>query len=148
MACHHGRRFAELPSGLNNAVSVKAPLITNCATGCSRVNDIGANRSLLFGRTESIARSIKRAPGSSATTGRLQTDRHGRTAIGESERVGSLFWQRVARDEHDAAVGRLMLVLFKILRSAERSAFRWRRSGAVLDGGAKARWRGPLRRRH
>jgi leucyl-tRNA synthetase len=38
---------------------VKAPLITNCATGCSRVNDIGANRSLLFGRTESIARSIK-----------------------------------------------------------------------------------------
>ena len=61
----------------------------------------------------------KELPSCPAAARRLQADRHGRTAAGESERVDSLLRQGDARDEHHAAVGRIMLVLPAVLRSAQ-----------------------------
>ena len=49
-------------------------------------------------------------------------------------KIGFAFRQSDARNEHDAAMGRLVLVLPAILRRAERAAFRGRGSGAILDG--------------
>ena len=61
------------------------------------------------------------------------------TGTGEPPLAKAKEWVRYsdkarARDEHDAAVGRLVLVLPAILRSAQRQAIRRRRSGALLDG--------------
>ncbi len=62
----------------------------------------------------------KRTSARAAGVGRLQTDRHRRTAAGPGERMGALFRRGDARDEHDAAMGRLVLVLPAVLRSAKR----------------------------
>src|ERR1700746_1874379 len=68
-------------------------------------------------QTSRIAR--KRIASRSAAARRLQTDRHRRTAAGKGKRVDPLLRQGDARDEHDAAVGRVLLVLPAVLRSAQ-----------------------------
>src|SRR4029453_17896295 len=105
---------------------------------------LGGAHTKRLGRWKPRGAQRKRAAGYSATARRLQANGHRRTATGESERLGSLFRQSAARDEHHAAMGGLMLVLLKILRSAERSAFRWRRVGALLDGRGQTRGRAPF----
>ena len=52
-----------------------------------------------------------------------------------------------ARDEHDAAVGRLVLVLPALPRPHQRRPARRPGARAVLDGRRRLRWRRPLRRR-
>ena len=96
----------------------------------------------LLGRaiSDRLARTASRSPARERTSphaagvGGLQTDRHRRTAAGQGERMAPLFRRGGARDEHDAAMGRLVLVLPEVLRSAKRRAFRRRGGGTILDG--------------
>src|SRR5437667_11900690 len=62
--------------------------------------------------------------------------------------MDSLLRPSHTRNEHDAAMGRFLLVLSAILRSAERSTLRGGRSGALLDEWRQARWCRSLRRRN
>ncbi len=77
-----------------------------------------------------LARRQARSPARERTSphaagvGGLQTDRHRRTTAGPGERMAALFRRGVAGDEHDAAMGRLVLVLPEVLRSAKRQSFR------------------------
>ncbi len=70
------------------------------------------------GKHEALA-GIRPALGAAAAR-RLQAHRHRRTAPGQSERVAPLLRSRHARDQHHAAMGRLLLVLPALLRSGER----------------------------
>ncbi len=86
---------------------------------------LGRAISNCLGKRQTSRIAGKRIATRSAAARRLQTDWHRRTASGKSKRVGPLFRQGDARDEHHAAVGRFMLVLPAVLRSAQRRAIRW-----------------------
>ena len=72
--------------------------------------------------TTEVARRRIGAARPPARAGRLQADRQARTAAGQGERLGALFRAVPPRDQHDAAVGRLVLVLPALSRPAERRA--------------------------
>src|SRR5205807_8223526 len=61
----------------------------------------------------------KRIASHATAARRLQTDWHRRTAAGKGKRMDPLLPDGDARDKHHAAVGRLMLVLPAVLRSAQ-----------------------------
>ena len=131
------RKRKSSPGSRNAAGPSARRSITNCAIGFFRGNVTGANHFRLFGsdgKTSRVRR--KRAARRAAAAGRLQTDRHRRTAAGKSEGLDSLLGQGDARNERDAAMGGLVLVLPALLRSAKRRALRRRRSGTILDGRA------------
>ncbi len=68
----------------------------------------------------------ERTAAHAAGAGRLQAHRHARAAAEQGDGLGALHRHRHARDQHHAAVGRLVLVLPALLRSAERRALRRR----------------------
>ena len=80
---------------------------------------LGRALSNCLGKRQTSRIAGKRIASRSAAARRLQTDWHRRTASGKSKRVDPLLRQGDARDEHHAAVGRLMLVLPALLRSAQ-----------------------------
>ena len=81
-------------------------------------------------------------------TGRFQADGHGRAATGEGEGMAALFRQGDPRDEHDAAMGGIVLVLSALLRPEKRFPFHWRGGGAFLDAGRETGRSRSLRGRH
>ena len=122
---------------------------TSCATGCSRASATGASRSrscTVDGKPrarvpETSCRS--RCPSSTTSSRparrRAARSRRRRTGCDDRRRDGQA---GAPRDQHDAAVGRLVLVLPALHRSARTTRrFVDPDEGAVLDAGR------PLRRR-
>src|SRR5207237_7791518 len=81
---------------------------------------LGRALSDCLGEWQASGAERKRITGRTAATRGLQAHRHRRTAAGQSERLGPLFRQIDARNQCDAAVGGLVLVLLALLRSTER----------------------------
>src|SRR5204863_10015992 len=93
---------------------------------------LGRALSNCLGKEEASCIAGKRIASRSVAARRLQHDRHWRTAAGKGKRVDSLLRHGDARDEYDAAVGRLMLVLPAVLRPPQWQTIRWQRGGTLL----------------
>ena len=65
---------------------------------------------------------------------RLQTHARRPAAVGPREGLGERNQKCTARNEHHAAMGRQLLVLFALSRYAESRCVRRQRSGSLLDG--------------
>ena len=144
------------PPGWRKAAWARGRSTTSCATGCSAGSATGASRSRSCTRSTSTAKPtgamVGRWPSRScrcaAGAGGLQADRQARAAAGQGRRlaVGDARRQAVpARDEHHAAVGRLVLVLPALHRPAERQSLLRPGEGEVLDAGRPVRRRGRAR---
>ena len=137
--CPRPKPKRKSPPGSKKKISARTPSITNCATGCSAVSVTGASRSRLFGkrtRTAILSRSVagKFAAAVAAVARRLQA--HHRWPATARPREGLVESARRlgARNQHDAAMGRLVLVLSPLSRREKFRSFRWQGSGELLDG--------------
>ena len=99
-------------------------------------------------RMANTKRCRKRTAARAAGAGGFQTDRHRRTATGESEGMDSLFGRQRTRETNTMPqwAGSCWYYL-RFMRSAERRPFCRRRSGTLLDGRRATRRRRSLRRR-
>ena len=121
-ACPPPKPKRKSPPGSKKKVSARRPSITNCATGCSAASVTGASRFRLFGkRTPPEIFITKRCRKVRCRCCRRRSTITSPPPTGEPPLARAKDWVNLpdgshARDQHHAAMGRLVLVLSALSR--------------------------------
>ena len=94
---------------------------------------------ILWNGDDARAAGRKRAAAAPARAGRLHAQRRGPRAAFQGDRLAQPARRPRARDQHHAAMGRLVLVLPALLRSAQPGAHDRSRDREILDGRPRRR---------